>query len=90
MKIDCTIVLKNLAGEEIADATFGKILANILSASQTKGAMKLYALAISLFQQDSVDVDKADLTLIKREVEATTAYTTLIKGQCELLLEDVK
>lgn len=95
MKIKLNTPLKDLSGEPIADGgknfTFGQALASIVSASDTGGKMKLYVLATKLFNEKDIDVDEADLSLIKNAVASTKVYANaLITGQCELLLEDVK
>lgn len=102
MKINTTIVLKDLTGKDIEFNkevfTLGQALANILVAAKEGGKMKLYVLATKLHQdkvvevdQDKVvEVDESDLSLIKSAVKSSEVYNALVLGQCEVLLEEVK
>lgn len=89
MKINCKIILKDLNRKDI-DLTFGQALGQILVNSSTKGGMKIYILADKLANEKLLEIDIADLSLIKKEVEETKVYNNLIIGQCQLLLEDIK
>lgn len=95
MIINCTIELKTLAGDVIMDSdnkafTLGKALGNIIVGSEEQGKMKLYILGTKLFQNKKVEVDEADMNLIKKVVASTKVYGALIAGQCEQLLEEIK
>ena len=92
MKINCKVLLKTLAGESLMNGketlSLGEALANILSASEEQGKMKLYVLATKFYQQESVDLDASDLALVKKVVASSRAYAgALVQGQVELLLE---
>lgn len=96
MNINLKQPICNLKGEPLKDnegeiLTFGRALANILAGSKTKGGMKLFILAKKCFEQDVIEIDKADLGLIKNEVKSSEVYSgILVTAQCELLLEDIK
>lgn len=95
MKINTQIVLKDLAGKEIKDPdgkgfTLGQALSNIVVADKAEGKMKLYVLGTKLYQDKMVEVDEADLNLIKSIVKKTEAYGALVAGQCEVILEEIK
>jgi hypothetical protein len=94
MKINTQIVLKDLAGKDIKISeegfTFGNALSNIIIASKEGGKMKLYVLATKLYKDKVVEVDEADLNLIKSSVKSSEVYNALVLGQCEVLLEEVK
>lgn len=95
MKIDLTKVLVNLKGDNLENEdkqplTLGYALANIIISSEVGGKMKLYAMAQKAFTSNELDIDAADLTLIKEAVKNTKIYTTLVAGQVELILEEVK
>lgn len=95
MKINCKTPIKNLKGEDMKDEdgqvfTLGKALALIVVNAKEGGKMKLFLLGTKLYQQDTVEVDTADLTLLKSVVKSTESYGALIAGQCEMLLEEVK
>ena len=95
MKLDTTIGLKELNGEEIKDAkkevfTLGKALANVIISADVSGKMKLYELGTKLYKKGIIDIDKSDLVLLKDAVEKSKIYNALVLGQCALLLEDVK
>ena len=95
MILDCKKVLKDLEGKDIIAEenkpfTFGEALANILIASEEGGKMKLYVLGTKIYQGNKVEVDESDLSLLKTVVKSSKAYSALISGQCELMLEEVK
>lgn len=91
MKILTKEVLKDLSGKEFdTETTVGKMIANILASSETGGKMKLYVLATKFYQEDSVEVDEADLQLIKQAVEGSKSFTPLVTGQILVVLESLK
>jgi len=95
MNIKTNVALKNLKGEEIKDDkgevfTLGQALANIVVEDKIGGKMKLYILGTKLFQEKEIEVDSADLNLIKEALKKSETYGALILGQCEMLLENVK
>lgn len=94
MKILTKEVLKDLGGKEIKNNenlfTVGEAIANILSGSESGGKMKLYILATKLYQDKEVEVDEADMGVIKMAIESCKTYTPLITGQLLVLLENLK
>lgn len=87
--------LIDLAGKELKDSegavvTLGRALANVMIAAQEGGKMKLYALSTKMYKDKSVDLDDADLALVKRVVSTSTIYNALVLGQIELVLENLK
>lgn len=94
MIIKTSQILKNLKGEELKDGeepfTLGIALGNILASSQEGGKMKMFLLATKLAQNKSVEVDSADLGVIKKAVESTKIYSALVAGQVEMLLDEIK
>lgn len=95
MLINTKIVLKDLAGKEIKNSddevfTLGQALSNIVVGAKEGGKMKLFLLGTKLYQNGKVEVDSADLSLLKNVVKSTEVYGVLVAGQVEMLLEDVK
>jgi len=93
MLIKTDIKLKDMFGKELAGddpLTLGKALGNILGSSEEGGKMKLFILGSKLCQEENVEVDEADLNLIKNAVKKTKIYNAIVSGQCEFLLENVK
>ena len=96
MKIDCKIVLKNLIGKNLKEAngdnnlTLGIALSLVLTNSEEGGKMKLYVLGKKFFDNDLVEIDSADMALVKTLLEKTRIYTPLISGQILQILEEVK
>jgi DNA-directed RNA polymerase subunit L len=95
MKINTQIVLKDLKGKEIEiksgeNFTLGDALSNVLVSAKEGGKMKMFTLALKLANEEYVDVDASDLSMIKEAVKKTEIYNALVAGQCELILEDVK
>lgn len=97
MKVILTQTINNLKGipyltAENESMTLGHIIAEALATSEIGGKMKLYALAQKSFAEKEMDVDSADLKLIKDCVDKCKTYNhnALILGQALTLLEDVK
>lgn len=92
MRINTQTVLKNLKGEPLQnegkDYTLGDALANILSVDQTGGKMKLWLLAQKFSTNKEVELDTADLALVKTAAENTKSFTPLLAGQVLCLLEE--
>ncbi len=72
-----------------ADLTVGEAISNILSYDKTAGKFKVYALAKKFMDQDTVDLDKADISLIKTAIEKTETYihNAITGGLIEFLTE---
>ncbi len=95
MKINTKQSLKDLENKEIKSPDgkvfiLGQALSNILLDTKEGGKMKLYLLATKIYKNDFVEVDEADLILLKQAVRSSLIYNALVLGQCELLLENVK
>lgn len=90
MKINTKQTIKTLQGVAMksgdGDFTVGEALGNLLANSETGGKLKLFILAQKFANQDEVDLDDADLSLVKNIVEDTKA-SALVIGQLLLLLE---
>jgi hypothetical protein len=94
MKINLKQELKDLSGEvlKVGDETLtvGKALANIVVSAEQGGKMKLFILGTNLYTKEELEVDSADLNLIKDCVKTTKVYGgSLVSGQLELLLEEL-
>lgn len=79
-----------VSGEEKIPMTVGSAIANILLPAKEGGKMKLYSLADKAFNNKTLEVDEADLALIKKLVEENELYTSLVTGQLLIILENVK
>lgn len=94
MKINAKAPIKDLKGQEVLNGkeafTVGDALGNILTADKTGGKLKLYSLATKFATKDSVEVDSADLALIKSAVDSTEFYNALVTGQLLEMLEGLK
>ena len=96
MKINTKQAIKDLAGKEIKDGktqevfTYGMALSNILIAAKEGGKMKMFNLAQKCFNDDLLEVDSADLELIKRTIESTDQYSILVSGQILETLSGLK
>ena len=92
MKIESAKQLKTLKGEvyktsEGTDLTLGGVIAESLATSDIAGKMKSYVLAHKFYNDKEVEVDAADLAIIKKSVEACKSYNNLILGQVLVELE---
>lgn len=95
MVLKTDVPLLDLAGKELKNekgevVTLGKALANVMVASPEKGKMKLYILSTKMYKDKSIDLDEADLALVKRAVSEATIYNALVLGQIEVVLENLK
>lgn len=95
MKINTKTKFKSFKGEEIKNGdkafTFGEAIANILLDSKTGGKYKMYSLAERFHEsKGGVEIDDADLTLVRDAVENTGLYNNLINGQILKYLSKLK
>lgn len=98
MKINTKITIKDLAGnpiptgkdEKSGDFTVGMALSNILVDTTKGGKMKLFILAQKIYSDEEVEVDEADLAIIKSAVEETENYNNLVNGQILQILSGLK
>ncbi len=86
MKIKTKEFLKTLEGKSL-ELTIGEALSNILLSTETGGKMKMFVLAEKVYKDKEVDLDSADLGLVKQSVENTKIYNNLVAGQLLVLLE---
>lgn len=91
MKINAKETIKNMDGEDAKGAegvvlTVGMAIANVLLSAKEGGKMKMFVLAKKFWDDKMVEVDEADLSMIKIAVEKTDIYNTLVIGQLLLLL----
>lgn len=94
MKIHTAATVNTLKGEPYVigtdPLTVGQVLAEALAVDKVGGKMKMFALADKCYKQEYVEVDAADLALMKRAVEDSAAYNNIIMGQVLVALESVK
>ncbi len=96
MKIDLKQKINTLSGAPYKvgdeDLTLGGVIAEVLASDASGGKMKLYALAQKAFKQDELEVDTADLALIKAAFEQTKAYNNnaVIIGQAQEFIENAR
>ncbi len=94
MVIKTNAVLVDLKGNELKQGpdnfTVGEALGLILTNAQEQGKFKLYTLAKKFTTDESVDLDVADLALVKRLVEADKSLNTLVDGQLLDILEGLE
>jgi hypothetical protein len=94
MKLNTKQAIKDLLGKDIKAPegvfTVGTALSNILVEAKEGGKMKMFILAQSCVSKDSIQLDSADLILIKNAVENTSNYNNLVTGQLLQILEDLK
>lgn len=94
MKIKTTNPILNLKGEPLKDGddtfTVGQAISSILTSHESGGKMKLFVLAKDFYSKPTVEIDSADLALIKSAVESTKIYNALVSGQLLVMLESVK
>lgn len=92
MKINTKQTFKTFNNEVIKNGsknfTFGEALAHILIESKVGGKMKMFALAEKFHSsKGNVELDEADVSLVRDAVESTGLYNNLING---LILKALK
>lgn len=70
--------------------TAGKALGVILSGAKEGGKMKLFILAQKFSQEEEIELDEADIILIKKAIELDTQYNNVVSGQLLVYLENNK
>ncbi len=95
MKLDCSKAINNVKGvqyktPEGASVHLGDVLVEALSGDKSGGKMKIYALAQKAAENKVMEVDSADLKIIKDAVETCTSYNNIILGQTLEMLENAK
>lgn len=96
MKIKTTKAIVNFKGIAIKDNdedfTVGKAISNILLNSKSGGKMKIFILAKKFYDEKEVEVDAADLNLIKSEIEKADPQVSnmLVTGQLLIMLDGLK
>lgn len=90
MKLDLNVPIKNLDGENIADITIGKQIANALVSVSKGDALKYYDWAVKLNKGEAIEVDRTDLNKIKEFVENSEVFTILLKAQALEVISTVK
>lgn len=92
MKIKTTTILKTLKGDALigennAPLTIGEALGNIMVSHETGGKMKCFILGQKFATNDEVEIDEADFNLVKKALENTRVYISLVSGQILINLE---
>lgn len=95
MKLKTNTVIKTLKGQPFKDGvdevTVGTALSNIMSFDKGAGKFKGYILAKKLMEGKDIDIDKADLALIKKAVETTEVYASnILLGFLIETLDEIK
>lgn len=87
IKIKTADFLREIDGKE-SENTVGDALALIIINAQAGGKMRLFKLARRFSTEDVVELDSADVAIIKQAIENTTVYSTaLVPGQLLEMLE---
>lgn len=91
MQIKAKATLKNLIGQNLIGEgnkplTMGEVLSNILLNDRVGSKMKCYILAEKFFKDETVEIDEADLSLVKDSIQRTELYNNLVNGQLLILI----
>lgn len=92
MKINTKQKLKDLEGNDLKDnkgiVTLGTVVSNILLTTKVETKLKMFILAQKILTNKEVDIDAADLDLIKKAIEQDQYYNNLACGQILLILNE--
>ncbi len=67
--------------------TVGSVLANVLDGATEGGKMKLYILAKKCYEEETLDIDEADVSLIKKAIEKSPLTSNIVVGQLLMVFE---
>jgi hypothetical protein len=70
--------------------TIGEAVSTMLVGAQEGGKMKLFILAQKFYNEPEIELDSADLSLVRGAVEKSTTYNALVIGQILVLLDSLK
>ena len=91
MKINAKQPVLTLKGEQYKSGeegvTVGSVISDILATDQTGGKMKLFILAKKFYEEKEVELDEADISLVKKAVESCKGWNNVILGQILTILE---
>lgn len=73
--------MTTLDGQEIPEATLGKVLATQLASSNKGDALKLFTWAQKLYNGQSLDLDPSDEATLKDFIKNNDQLTVLAKAQ---------
>lgn len=80
-KVDLNVPFIGLDGVEIPETNAGKLLANSLAASSKGDVLKSWSLAQRLYSGEELELDPADIQLLKDFVNNSEGFTVLAKAQ---------
>lgn len=81
MKLNLDKSLLSLGGEPLEGGNMAKILANTLANSSQGNVIKFYDWAVRLYNEGEIEVDRADMSVLKQVIESNQNLTILAKAQ---------
>ncbi len=90
MKLNFDRALQNLDGSEIKDSNMGKLLANLLSQSNTGEPIKCWEMALKLFRGEELDLDTPDKEMLENAITSSQGLTNAGKAQLLLVIKTAK
>lgn len=94
-KINTKKVVTNFMGVELKNEegkpfTYGEAISAVLLNAKEGGKMKMFVLGQKFYTEEEVELDEADLSLIKRSLESSEVVSTLVIGQILVYLEKIE
>jgi len=90
MRLNLNKSLLDLSGKEFINGNIGKIVANSLASTpDKKHYLKFFGWAQKLYDGETIDIDKADLKLLKEFIENNPDFTVLLVAQTMELFEEI-
>ena len=94
MKINASEKVLNLKGEAFKngtdEVTIGQVVSDILSVSKAGGKMKMYAMAQKFYDGGEVDLDAADVGVVKNALETTEGYSNVVIGFILTMIDEAQ
>lgn len=87
MKLNFNKSLLNLDGSEVENSNMGKLLANVLSQSNTGEPVKCWEMALKLFKGEELDLDTLDKEMLENTIKSSQGLSNAGKAQLLLVIK---
>lgn len=90
MKLNFNKSLQNLDNSEVENSNMGKLLANVLSQSNSGEPVKCWEMALKLFKGEELEVDTTDREMLESVIKSSQGLTNAGKAQLLLVIKNAQ
>ena len=90
MKLNFNKSLQNLDGSEVEQSNMGKLLANVLSQSNTGEPVKCWEMSLKLFKGEELEVDTTDREMLEGVIKSSQNLSNAGKAQLLLVFKNAQ